>query len=248
MGLVFEAVMPPTEKILLLALADHASHDGGGVYISQTLMMLKTSMGIRSIQRHLAGFIRDGILILEEPPRQHHSAHYRINLKTVEALTFRPANLASLAVVHDIPDPPTGTSRGANSEPRGATGGAPNRTTKATVVEPATTTLSGAPPDAVSPNGHSLPRYKIEALEILAWLNKKAGTRYEPVEANLGLICARLKEADRPAWRLKQLVSAKATEWPPGHDMRKYLRPSTLFNREKCANYLGQLPPAKDIP
>ena len=102
------------------------------------------------------------------------------------------------------------------------------------------TTLSGSPPDDAH-NGHR--NYTTEAHEVLAFLNKKAGTRYEPVEANLRLIRARLKEADRPAWRLKQLVSVKAAEWPLGHDMRKYLRPATLFNREKCAQYLGQLPP-----
>lgn len=121
MGLIFEAVMPPAEKILLLALADEAAHDGGSIFPGQTLMMMKTSMGLRSIQRHLAGLVRDGILIVEKPPTQHQPAHYRIDLKVVAALTFRPANLAILEKVRVA----NGDNPGSPSPPsRVATGGA----------------------------------------------------------------------------------------------------------------------------
>lgn len=81
-----------------------------------------------------------------------------------------------------------------------------------------------------------------EAREVLAWLNEKAGARFEPVESNLKLIRARLHEG-RPAWLLKKLVAVKARQWPPGHEMHAYLRPATLFNATKCAQYIGQLPP-----
>ena len=119
MGLVFEAVMPPAEKILLLALADRASHDGSGIFLGQTMMMMMTSMGLRSIQRHLAKLLRDGLLIEEKPPTQHQPAHYRINLGAVRPLSLRPANLAALEHVRvangDSPGSPSPPSRVATS-------------------------------------------------------------------------------------------------------------------------------------
>lgn len=102
------------------------------------------------------------------------------------------------------------------------------------------TTLSGSVPDAASVNSNGHPRRE-QAHEILAWLNDKAGTRFEAIPTNLDLIEARLKEG-RPAWLLKKLVSVKAKAWPRGHEMHEFLRPATLFNRTKCAQYIGQLP------
>lgn len=108
-----------------------------------------------------------------------------------------------------------------------------------TPKEPKTlTTLSGSTPDGAT-NGHQ--NYKAEAREILAWLNEKAGKRFESVSANLDFIEARLREG-RPAWLLKKLVSVKARAWAADEKMREFLRPATLFNKTKCAQYIGSLP------
>lgn len=82
------------------------------------------------------------------------------------------------------------------------------------------------------------------AREILTWLNQKAGKSFRPVEANLALIRARLKDGVEP-FQLKAIVSRKVREWA-GTDQATYLRPATLFNKTKCEQYLGELPPASD--
>ena len=79
-----------------------------------------------------------------------------------------------------------------------------------------------------------------EAREVLRWLNIKAGRTYAPNGVNLGFVTARLKEGALPE-QLKAVVSRKVREWQ-GTDMAKYLRPATLFNAEKCSQYLGELP------
>ncbi|HYE89793.1 MAG TPA: conserved phage C-terminal domain-containing protein [Terriglobales bacterium] len=109
-----------------------------------------------------------------------------------------------------------------------------------------TETLSGSAPDPahVNGNGSTKPNYREQAREVLVWLNEKAGKHFEVIPTNLELIEARLREG-RPVWLLKKLVSVKAKAWPKGHEMHEYLRPATLFNRTKCAQYVGELPAAE---
>ena len=80
-----------------------------------------------------------------------------------------------------------------------------------------------------------------DAKEILTWLNDKAGRTYRPTTVNLDFIRARLKDGMQ-GWQLKAIVSRKTREWA-GTEQSKYLRPATLFNRTKCEQYLGELPP-----
>jgi uncharacterized phage protein (TIGR02220 family) len=76
---------------------------------------------------------------------------------------------------------------------------------------------------------------------VLAWLNTKAQRTYRPTPVNLDFIRARLKDGIA-VWQLKAIVSRKVREWT-GTEQAKYLRPATLFNRTKCEQYLGELPP-----
>ena len=236
--------LSPTALRLYGVLTDFVD-DRGTCYPSNRKIMDRLPDGAdeRTLRRAKTELLSRGLLVFEprhDPSRRQTSNRYW--------LTF-PAPDAAKVEGGQEPLPEGGYV----PLPEGGQEPPPGSSTRAKEVdhqkeEETTSTLSGSPPDIAPTNGHHLPQHKADALEILGWLNKKAGTRFEPVEANLSLIRARLKEADRPAWRLKQLVSAKATEWPPGHDMRKYLRPATLFNREKCAQYLGQLPPPKETP
>ena len=81
---------------------------------------------------------------------------------------------------------------------------------------------------------------------ILAWLNAKAGRSYRPVAANLDLIRARLTDGIQP-WQLRAIVSRKVREWGSDARMQRFLRPSTLFGKEKCEQYVGELP-AQETP
>jgi uncharacterized phage protein (TIGR02220 family) len=90
------------------------------------------------------------------------------------------------------------------------------------------TTLSGKPDIS-----------KSDCLEILNYLNEKAGRKYQDVSANLNIIKARLKEYT--ADQLKAVIDAKCIEWSADEKMVPYLRPETLFNATKCAGYVGSL-------
>jgi uncharacterized phage protein (TIGR02220 family) len=78
------------------------------------------------------------------------------------------------------------------------------------------------------------------ASEILDHLNLKAGKAFKAVKSNLGLIAARLKEG-ATVDECKAVVDAKVVEWSSDAKMRAYLRPETLFNASKFAQYVGDL-------
>lgn len=80
-----------------------------------------------------------------------------------------------------------------------------------------------------------------QALQVLKFLNARAGRHYRPVVANLKFIEARLAEGVT-VQDLKTLTARKCVEWL-GTDMAKFLRPETLFNATKCQSYLGEIPP-----
>jgi len=78
------------------------------------------------------------------------------------------------------------------------------------------------------------------ARQILSFLNEKTGKKYRPVAANLRMIRARLKEGCSVE-ELRQVVAMKCREWRNNNRMQPYLRPATLFNATKCAQYIGEL-------
>ena len=78
-----------------------------------------------------------------------------------------------------------------------------------------------------------------EALELLAFLNHKAGRNFQP-GINADFIRARLK-AGATVGQCRAVIGLKAGAWK-GTEMEKYLRPATLFNATKFAQYLGELP------
>lgn len=98
--------------------------------------------------------------------------------------------------------------------------------------------MSGGAPDASALNGKNL---RDEARAILQFLNEKAGRNYQPGEVNLKLITARLKEPGVTPAKLRQVIAKKCREWKGDLKMELYLRPATLFNATKFAQYLGEL-------
>ena len=82
--------------------------------------------------------------------------------------------------------------------------------------------------------------YRKVALTILLFLNEKANRKYPAVPANLDQIVARLKEGFTET-QIRQVVARKCAEWKGDDMMDKFLRPSTLFGRQKFANYVGEL-------
>jgi uncharacterized phage protein (TIGR02220 family) len=95
--------------------------------------------------------------------------------------------------------------------------------------------------ESVSVTELPLVRRSLTADGILDWLNAKTGRTYRHSTTNLDLIRGRLKDGIAE-WQLKAIVSRKVREWK-GTEQEKFLRPATLFNRTKCEQYLGELPP-----
>lgn len=79
-----------------------------------------------------------------------------------------------------------------------------------------------------------------EASGVLAYLNEKTGRGYKPVKANLSLIAARLAEG-ATVDECRAVIDAKVGAWSADSKMRSYLRPATLFNATKFAQYVGDL-------
>jgi len=85
-----------------------------------------------------------------------------------------------------------------------------------------------------------------EAEEILTYLNRKSGHTFEAVAVNLNFIRARLAEGATVA-QCRAVIDGKARQWGCEPSMRKYLRPATLFNATKFAQYVGELKAAPPL-
>lgn len=83
------------------------------------------------------------------------------------------------------------------------------------------------------------------AHQILDFLNSKTGRHYRPVDANLKPILARLKEGATEQ-DLRQVIALKCRAWATDEKMAVYLRPATLFNATKFAQYVGELGSSND--
>lgn len=77
-------------------------------------------------------------------------------------------------------------------------------------------------------------------VEIINYLNKKAGKRFSPkAAANKKIINGRISEG-RTFDDFKYVIDVKCEEWLDNAEMNQYLRPSTLFRPTNFENYLNQ--------
>jgi hypothetical protein len=79
MGRVWDLDIPHNKRLVLLAMADHADHEGRNIYPSVDLIAWKTGYSYRQVQRVIDTLIEDGILIVVKPSRQQHPATYSLN-------------------------------------------------------------------------------------------------------------------------------------------------------------------------
>jgi uncharacterized phage protein (TIGR02220 family) len=87
---------------------------------------------------------------------------------------------------------------------------------------------------------NNIVRLKPDALQVLNFLNEKTGRHYKPLPANLDLISARLKEG-ASVDDCRAVIAKKCREWAGDEKMDQFMRPATLFNRTKFAQYQGEL-------
>lgn len=140
---------------------------------------------------------------------------------------------------------------GGDGEPQPTIDGAPDGEPNRVAIHPPTTNHQpptfnhqnpkntvGPAPDAVPPVSKKA-ELTAAAQRVLAFLNEKTGARYQPVEGNLEMMRARLREGFTEA-DLRGVVAKKCRDWSGDDTMAKYLRPATLFNRTKFAQYHGE--------
>lgn len=77
--------------------------------------------------------------------------------------------------------------------------------------------------------------------EIIDHLNQRAGTSFDAqAKATRALIKARWDEG-HTLDQFKDVIDDRCGDWLHNDDMRRYLRPMTLFNAQKFESYLGLL-------
>jgi uncharacterized phage protein (TIGR02220 family) len=108
-----------------------------------------------------------------------------------------------------------------------------------------TDSLSGKPDPAIQKlNGKA--QFIPEAMDVLEYLNRATGKGFEfknrsgELTASAEKIIQRLKQG-YTAVELREVVHAKCSQWAADDKMAEYLRPTTLFGREKFEQYIGEL-------
>lgn len=134
-------------------------------------------------------------------------------------------------IPHAIPSEATRKARRKGTEGKGTEG-------KGTIGGVASQPLPGVPPGDAG--RQPLNGKASEARTLLGFLNDKAGKRFPESDSNVGIIVARMREGFTPA-QIRQVIAFKVREWNGDEEMRKFLRPDTLFNRSKFSNYVGEI-------
>ena len=77
-----------------------------------------------------------------------------------------------------------------------------------------------------------------DEIEVLEYLNDKAGKKFTATTRNIGFIRARIKKGYTKE-QLIYVVDLKVSQWN-GTQQEKYLRPETLFNERKFESYINE--------
>lgn len=85
MGQVFDYELSASERLVMLALADHADHNGENAFPSVDLLAWKTSMTERGVRGILQRLHKRGALVEQRRPGYHRPRTYRIVLAALPA-------------------------------------------------------------------------------------------------------------------------------------------------------------------
>ncbi|HEX5520199.1 MAG TPA: helix-turn-helix domain-containing protein [Longimicrobiaceae bacterium] len=145
MGEVWELELKPNHLVVLLALADHADHDGGGVFPSQALVAWKTGYGERQVRRIVAELEAEGLLVLVEDRRAQNLPNvYRIDTAAGKKKAPRPRPQPGGRPLK----PPVKMSAGSESE----TTGQAEQNPRTFAAKPPVTAMSDEPSGEPSSN------------------------------------------------------------------------------------------------
>ncbi len=212
-----------SELLALLALADW-SDDDGRCYPSMSSIATKTRLSRSQAQRIVHTLITDGFVQVvgnKFGGAPGATRQYRIVLS---ALTGRSDAAGSTDATGCI-----GAADG--SQVCGETG---STHATQTVIEPSITVKE----NHKQKKKGNLSLYP-KASEVIDYLNVRSGKTFRAVDVNLKVIAARLEEG-ATVEDCKAVIDGKVKQWINDPKMREYLRPATLFNETKFAQYVGE--------
>jgi hypothetical protein len=90
MGMVWDADLPRPEKFVLLAYADHANHDGTGIFPSVALISRKTGYDERSVQRITRRLENEYKLLLPDGSGPQGENRWQIPLELLSEMALPP--------------------------------------------------------------------------------------------------------------------------------------------------------------
>ena len=80
MSHVWRLDLPPSVKLVALALADHAHDDGTEARPSRALLVAKTGLSKMTLKRAIDHLVAEGIIRLDRPSTQHYANVYAFNM------------------------------------------------------------------------------------------------------------------------------------------------------------------------
>jgi len=92
MGQVFDLQVRSTEKLVLLAMADHAHDDGTGCYPSIRTLARKTSQTPRGVQKVMRRLEAAGLIVPSKVSRGYRATEYRLTLENPELRSLFPSS------------------------------------------------------------------------------------------------------------------------------------------------------------
>jgi uncharacterized phage protein (TIGR02220 family) len=107
----------------------------------------------------------------------------------------------------------------------------------ATQVPPARQPTDSEVPRRKEGNGMEEKEWNGVASRLLGYLNEKTGSAFRAVDSNLKLISARLSEPEVTEDGIKTMIDRQCARWKSDPAMAEYLRPVTLFGKEKFNGY-----------
>ncbi|BAQ89061.1 putative DNA binding domain [uncultured Mediterranean phage uvMED] len=144
---------------------------------------------------------------------------------------FERTNQSSVYKLHEI--------EGGAKSARGAMNGTKGRNYQQLGGE-TTAPITNIYNHQITNSGVSQKKYDEEAQQILKWLNKKTQKNFRGEGAYVN-IRARLQEGFTPN-ECRAVIAIKWREWKDDPVMAKFIKPSTLFNKQKFSDYVGNIP------
>jgi uncharacterized phage protein (TIGR02220 family) len=236
MALCWPLVMSPTQKAVLISLADQAN-DQGFCWPSVASIALRTCLSERTVRKVIGELEKAEFVRIHE--RKGSSNYYTVTPAAGAALQGEDSTEIALAVASDHKATP------ARAAPLREPHPCESRTTPLHQMQGTPASAAGDPCSSRTHNRKepSMNRKEpsdsgvdTDAKAAIDYLNEKIDSRFQATKQNCGHVRARIGEGNTLD-DVKAVIDFKVQEWGKDAHMRQYLRPETLFGK-KFPGYL----------